>query len=446
MRKRSLVAVSTFALLTASSLDAQRPVAVEGGLFGQFTKMDAELAMDDVFSIGARLGVYVLFNNFAVELDGQYGKTDWAAPAGNTSIDFLPWALRGVYGIPLGERLRLLIGAGYQQNIYKNRVQVFESGAVGANEYENSFTGLVGLKRCLNQQWSIRGDAVVDYNSSPNFNGSPITLDGVSTSWGIRVGVSRMFRGTCYDVPIVVPPPPPPAPPPPPPTPAPPPPPPPNTAPIASITSPSSGASFTGAANFAGTCQDPEQGDVSSSGRWRSSRDGDIGTGASFSRTLSPGTHTITMTCTDSQGLTGAISINVTSQELLVRLNWVHFNFNRSTLTQAGRDTLNRVIETLQQRADLRVSVEGHTDPYGSDEYNQGLSERRAQAVVTYLTRGGVAADRIVQKGFGEQCLVLDDDHTRPTRSQSDHRVDRRVEVWSVGDVGAATSCRPRQQ
>jgi OOP family OmpA-OmpF porin len=185
---------------------------------------------------------------------------------------------------------------------------------------------------------------------------------------------------------------------------------------------------------------------VSSSARWRSSRDGDIGTGASFSRTLSPGTHTITLTCTDTQGLTGASSINVTSQELLVRLNWVYFNFNRSTLTQAGRDTLNHVIATLQQRADLRVSVEGHTDPYGSDEYNQGLSERRAQAVVTYLTQGGVAADRIVQKGFGEQCLILDDDHARPTRSRTDHRVNRRVEVWSVGDVGAATSCRPRQQ
>jgi outer membrane protein OmpA-like peptidoglycan-associated protein len=437
MRKRSLVAVSTFALLTASSLDAQRPVAVEGGLFGQFTKMDAELAMDDVFSFGARLGVYVLFNNFAVELDGQYGKTDWAAPAGNTSIDFLPWALRGVYGIPLGERLRLLIGAGYQQNIYKNRVQVFESGAAGAR-----------IRKLVHRLLASAVSISSEYPGTPSstttrrpISRSPITLDGVSTSCnpGRR---QQDVGGTYYDVPIVVPPPPPPAPPPPPPTPAPPPP-PPNTAPIASITSlerrivhrrgkpPARAGSGTA---------------MSSSGRWRSSRDGDIGTGASFSRTLSPGTHTITMTCTDSQGLTGAISINVTSQELLVRLNWVHFNFNRSTLTQAGRDTLNRVIETLQQRADLRVSVEGHTDPYGSDEYNQGLSERRAQAVVTYLTRGGVAADRIVQKGFGEQCLILDDDHARPTRSQLDHRVDRRVEVWSVGDVGAATSCRPRQQ
>ena len=446
MRTRSLVAISTFVILATSSLQAQKPVAIEGGLFGQFTKLDAELAMDDVLSIGARLGVYVLFRNFAIEVDGQYGKTDWASPNGAVSIDFMPVALRGVYGIPLGERLRFLLGAGVQENIYKNRVQTFASGAVAGNEYEDAITGLVGLKYCLNEKWSLRGDAVVDYNEHPNFNGSPVTLDGVSTSWGIRIGVSTMFKGNCYERPIVVPPPPPPAPPPPPPTPAPPPPPPPNAAPVASITSPSTGASFTGPASFAGTCTDPEQGDVSSSARWRSSRDGDIGTGASFSRALSPGTHTITLTCTDTQGLTGVASINVTSQELLVRLNWVHFNFNRSTLTQAGRDTLNRVIATLQQRSDLRVSVEGHTDPYGSDDYNQGLSERRAQAVVTYLTRGGVSADRIVQKGFGEQCLILDDDHARPTRSRTDHRVNRRVEVWGVGDVGAPTSCRPRQQ
>ncbi len=112
MRKRSLVAVSTFALFCASGLQAQKPVAVEGGLFGQFTKMDAELAMDDVWSIGGRLGLYVLFRNFAIEVDGQYGKTDWAAPGGTMSIDFMPVAVRGVYGIPLGERLRFLLGSG----------------------------------------------------------------------------------------------------------------------------------------------------------------------------------------------------------------------------------------------------------------------------------------------------------------------------------------------
>lgn len=183
---------------------------------------------------------------------------------------------------------------------------------------------------------------------------------------------------------------------------------------------------------------------MTSSGRWRSSRDGEIGTGGSFSRTLTPGAHTITLTCTDSPGLTGTASINVTSQELLVRLNWVYFDFDRATLTQAGRDTLNRVIATMQQRPDIRIAVEGHTDPYGSDAYNMPLSERRAQTVVDYLTRGGVAAGRMSQKGYGEQCLILDDDHARPARSKAEHRQNRRVEIWSVGD-GTSPSCRPRQ-
>jgi outer membrane protein OmpA-like peptidoglycan-associated protein/opacity protein-like surface antigen len=433
-------------LATTSTVHAQKPVAIEGGLFGQFSKLDQELDMDDVISIGGRLGVYVLFRNFMIEVDGQYGKTDWTSAAGVTSIDFMPVSIRAVSGLPLGERLRLMLGAGLQENIYKGRVQTFSSGASAGNEYEDAYTGLVGLKYCLNEKWSIRADGVVDHNPHPNFNGSTVTLDGVSTTYGVRIGVSTFFKGYCYERPIVAPPPPPPAPPPapvlPPPVPAP----PPNTAPTASITSPTAGASFTGPANFAGTCTDPEQGNIASSARWTSSRDGDIGTGASFTRTLSPGTHTITMTCADTQGLTSSATVNVTSQELLVRLNWVHFNFDRATLTQAGRDTLDRVVGTLQQRANLRIAVEGHTDPYGSDDYNQGLSERRAQAVVTYLTRAGIAADRIVQKGFGEQCLLLDDDHARPTRSRNDHRVNRRVEVWSVGDVGAAASCRPRQQ
>lgn len=200
-----------------------------------------------------------------------------------------------------------------------------------------------------------------------------------------------------------------------------------------------------GPINFAGTCQDPEQGNITASGRWTSSRDGDIGTGGSFTRTLSPGTHTVTLTCTDAQGLTGSTTINLTVQELLVRLSAVNFQFNRAVLTQAGRDTLDRVVTTLQQRTDMRVAVEGHTDPYGSDEYNQGLSERRAQAVVTYLTSRGIDAGRITQRGFGEQCLLLDDDRTRPSRSRNEHLVNRRVEVWSVGDAGVASACRPRQ-
>jgi outer membrane protein OmpA-like peptidoglycan-associated protein/opacity protein-like surface antigen len=446
MRKTSLWGVLALIPLLAFSANAQKPVAVEGGLFGQFTKLDEELLLDDVLSIGARLGVY-LFPNLGLEADGHIGKTDWSGPAATKSINYTPFSLRVIAGLPLGDRLRLMLGLGYQQNVYKNRIQTF-NGAVAGNEYEDALSALVGLKVCLNQKWSLRGDVPVDYNPSPNFNGNPVTLDGKSTNVGFRVGISRMFRGDCYEM-APPPPPPPPAPPPPTPTPVPapvptPPPAPANTPPVANITSPSNGASIAGPVNFAGTCQDPEQGNVTQSARWRSSRDGDIGTGASFTRTLSIGAHTITMTCTDGPGLSGSTSITVNSAELLFRLKEVSFNFNQATLTQAGRDTLDAVIATLQQRSDLNIAVEGHTDPYGRDEYNQGLSERRAQSVVNYLTSGGVAATRIVNKGFGEQCLILDDDHTSPKRSKAEHQINRRVEIWSVGDGGTASSCRQR--
>ena len=450
MRKGTLLAA--LGLLPALTLgaSAQKPLAIEGGVFGQFTKMDKELSLDDVLSIGARLGFYLL-PNLSLEADGHIGSTDWAAPGGTKSITYSPIAVRAVYGIPLGERLRLLVGLGYQQNIYKNRIQEFGT-VVAGNEYEDALSALAGLKVCLSEKWSLRADVPVDYNPSPNFNGSTVSLDGESTNIGFRIGISRMFRGACYSVPAPPPPPPPPAAPPPAapiqtPVPAPTPTPPlvpANSPPVAAITSPASGASISGAFTFTGTCRDAEQGDVSSSAQWRSNRDGVIGTGGSFSRTLSTGAHTITMTCTDGPGLTGTATVNVTSAELLFRLMEVSFEFNQATLTQAGRDTLDRVISTLQQRSELRVAVEGHTDPYGRAEYNQGLSDRRALTVLNYLTAGGVSASRIVSKGFGEECLILADDHDRPKLSKSEHRVNRRVEIWSVGDGGAAAGCRVR--
>src|SRR5689334_19418799 len=104
MRKGSLIAVLLITPLLASNVVAQKPLAVEAGVFGQFTKLDDELQLDNVLSIGGRLGVFLL-PRLAVEVDGHIGKTDWAAPGGTKSITYSPFAVRGVYGLPLGDRL-----------------------------------------------------------------------------------------------------------------------------------------------------------------------------------------------------------------------------------------------------------------------------------------------------------------------------------------------------
>jgi peptidoglycan-associated lipoprotein len=426
--------------LFATVATAQRPIAVEAGVFVQHTLMDDELELDNPTGIGGRIALFILLRNLSVEADIQFASTDWSAAGGSRSVTYRPVGYRLVYGIPLAEKTQLLLGAGYQLNVYEGRTRQIGSSVAG-NEYEDAFAALVGLKRCLNDQWSLRFDVPIDHNPHPNFNGSTTDLDGKSTSFGLRLGVNRMLKGLCYGAPVVPPPPPPPAQPAPPPAPAPPPP-PPNAAPVAAITSPAAGASLTGPVAFTATCRDPEQGDVVASGRWRSDRDGDLGTGASINRQLSAGTHTITFTCSDGAGLAGTASVNVTAQELLVRLNWIYFDFNRSSLTSAGRDTLDGIVQTLNQRADLRLAVEGHADPFGSAEYNDALAARRAQAVVDYLVRGGVSPQRIASKSFGEQCLLLEDDRERPQRPVSEHRANRRVEIWSVGNLGVAANCR----
>lgn len=452
MRKTPLVVTAFLAALLAPTAPAQQPGTLEGGLFLQYTKLDEELDLDNTLGIGGRLGYFLFLKNLSLEGDIQVAKTDWDLSGTPKSVTYRPFAVRAVYGIPLSEKVQLLLGAGYQLNIFAGRTRQIGTATAG-NEYEDAVTGLVGLKFCLNERWNLRFDAPVDYNPSPNFNGSTEALDGKSTNYGFRVGLGYAFSGTCYEASQPLPPPPPapaptPAPTPTPtptPTPAPAPAPPPNQAPVATISSPTQGASLSGATNFAGSCRDPEQGDISSGARWRSNRDGELGTGGSFSRQLSPGAHIVTLTCIDTQGLIGTASVNITSQELLVRLNWVYFDFDRATLTQAGRDTLDRLIGTLQARTEMNIAVEGHADPYGRDEYNQALSDRRAKTVVDYLTAGGIGANRIASKGFGEQCLLLDDDHATPARSRAEHRTNRRVEIWSVGNAGVSAGCRPRQ-
>lgn len=87
-----------------------------------------------------------------------------------------------------------------------------------------------------------------------------------------------------------------------------------NTAPAVTITSPANGATLTAGAStsFTGTASDTQDGNISSRLVWRSSIDGQIGTGASFTKALSAGSHTITATASDSAGLTTQRGIIVT--------------------------------------------------------------------------------------------------------------------------------------
>jgi outer membrane protein OmpA-like peptidoglycan-associated protein len=100
-----------------------------------------------------------------------------------------------------------------------------------------------------------------------------------------------------------------------------------------------------------------------------------------------------------------AASIGAVKQEprgMVITLSGsVLFASNKDALLPAAQERLGQVAEALKTQDDHKIVVEGHTDSQGSAASNQGLSERRAQSVVSFLISKGVSADQIRAQGLG---------------------------------------------
>ncbi len=90
-------------------------------------------------------------------------------------------------------------------------------------------------------------------------------------------------------------------------------------------------------------------------------------------------------------------------QDAALQLEKILFEYDSYTLTAQSREILARNAEWLRQNPAARLTVEGHCDERGSDEYNLALGERRAEAVRKYLVTLGVAADRLSIISYGEE-------------------------------------------
>ncbi len=99
------------------------------------------------------------------------------------------------------------------------------------------------------------------------------------------------------------------------------------------------------------------------------------------------------------------------------------FAIDSDDLSSASQTNIANLANTLKKYEDTDILVYGHTDASGSDDYNQALSERRAESVENYLEAKGVSGGRITAKGFGESEPVASND-TAAGRQQN-----RRVEV-----------------
>ncbi|WP_197082412.1 OmpA family protein [Pedobacter sp. BMA] len=104
------------------------------------------------------------------------------------------------------------------------------------------------------------------------------------------------------------------------------------------------------------------------------------------------------------------------------------FDFDKTALKDAAKTNVQSLAASLNQYPDTDIKIIGHTDSKGTEQYNQGLSERRAAAVKAYAVSQGVPASRLVTigKGFSEP---IADNETEAGRASN-----RRVEIVIVAN------------
>lgn len=85
-----------------------------------------------------------------------------------------------------------------------------------------------------------------------------------------------------------------------------------------------------------------------------------------------------------------------------VLLENIFYEFDKATLTEASAASLDSLIILLNDNPNVTIELSAHCDYKGSDAYNLRLSQKRAETVVDYLIKGGISADRLIAKGYGE--------------------------------------------
>lgn len=112
-----------------------------------------------------------------------------------------------------------------------------------------------------------------------------------------------------------------------------------------------------------------------------------------------------------------------TERGLIVTLGDVLFDTDRAELKSGAATNLAKLATFLNQYQDRSVLIEGHTDSVGNDDYNLGLSQRRADSVKVWLMNQGINSGRLVTAGKGETSPVAGNDNA------SGRQLNRRVEV-----------------
>jgi outer membrane protein OmpA-like peptidoglycan-associated protein len=133
-----------------------------------------------------------------------------------------------------------------------------------------------------------------------------------------------------------------------------------------------------------------------------------------------------------SQQLNSVLQTRDSARGLIVNMSDVLFDSGKYTLKSGAREKLSKVAGILLAYPGLNIEVDGHTDNIGSDEFNQNLSDQRAESVRAYLVAQGVMTGSVTAKGFGKTQPVGTND------TAEGRQINRRVELVVSGEaIGA---------
>jgi peptidoglycan-associated lipoprotein len=136
---------------------------------------------------------------------------------------------------------------------------------------------------------------------------------------------------------------------------------------------------------------------------------------------------------------------NITLDTLLVldrlqtivpyRLTNIYFKFDKSDIEPEAAVELDKLYELLEDNPEIKIELGSHTDSVDDEDYNQKLSQRRAQSTVNYLIKKGIGADRLVAKGYGESKPIARNTNPDGTDNKAGRDRNRRTEfkILSIG-------------
>ena len=385
---RVVLSMALCACLVSLSAPAQAidKGTAELGLFGRVSFFDPALDIADWGGFGARAGYFVA-NNLALEADMSFTSTDGIITEGlRQDVQVMPFHARLNWHRPYGERTHLMVGAGYVHTEYGDDANASGDGA-GL---------LLGFRYQTLEKLSFRFEATADWYSDTDFTAKEDHVD-----YGVQFGFSGLFgggpgdgdkdgvtddldrcpetpRGEAVDA---------------------------NGCPLPKA------SDGDGVLDDADKCPNTPRGEKVDRNGCPLPKDSD-GDGVIDDNDKCPGTPAGTKVDKN-----GCPQLFEESKATLV-LEGVNFETAKADLTPGAREVLDRVAVSLAAYPEIRVEVAGHTDNKGSRGYNVRLSQKRAESVRDYLVSKGIAADRMVAKGYGPDKPLATND-TEEGRAQN---------------------------